>query len=161
MSKSYGNYVAFNDSPQDMYGKIMSISDKLMFDYYELLTFEDLNVVKAKHPMQAKKDLARIITTRFHGTEAASRAKEGFEKVFAKKENPHEMPTFGFKDGESLSAVIVNCGFAKSKNEARRLIEQGGVSLDGAKASRDASLEKDEATLRVGKIRFCKLRKEL
>lgn len=158
MSKSYGNYIGLNDTPEDMFGKIMSISDDLMMQYYELLTIENLDEVKQKHPMQAKKDLARILVTRFHGEDGAKAGLEHFEKVFSKKENPDDMPEFKNTEGKLISAVLIEAGIVKSKNEARRLIDQGAVKIDGEKAARDEviSLDKDRV-LQAGKRHFIKL----
>jgi tyrosyl-tRNA synthetase len=161
MSKSYGNYIGLNDKPEDMFGKIMSISDELMMQYYELLTTEDLAAVKAKHPMQAKKDLAAILVTRFHGAEGAKAGLENFEHVFSKKENPLDMPEFQAEAGILVSAVMVQNQIVKSKNEARRLIDQGGVKLDGKKVEQDIALNiETPAVLQAGKRHFVKLIKK-
>lgn len=158
MSKSYGNYVGLNDAPNDMFGKLMSVSDELMLSYYELLTTEDLNAVKAMHPMEAKKRLAGLLTERFHGKEAALAARENFEKVFSKKENPDQMPVFKPADGALLSAVLFAAGAAASKNKARALIEQGAVRLNGAKILQDGPLAfQDGDVLQAGKRAFFKL----
>ena len=158
MSKSYGNYIGINDTPQDMFGKIMSISDEVMLQYYELLTTEDLDAVKAKHPMQAKKDLAAILVSRFHGQDGAKAGLEHFESVFSKKETPTDMPEVKVEGGTLVSAVIVQHQIAKSKNEARRLIDQGGVKLDGNRVEQDIALNIEQpAVLQVGKRHFLKL----
>ncbi len=158
MSKSYGNYIGLNDTPEDMFGKIMSISDELMLQYYELLTIEDLDAVKQKHPMQAKKDLASILVRRFHGEEGAKAGLSHFEKVFSKKENPDDMPEFNNANGKLVSAVLIEAGIAKSKNEARRLIDQGAVKINGEKVSHDEPLNlTQESVLQAGKRHFLKL----
>lgn len=158
MSKSYGNYIGLNDTAQDMFGKIMSISDELMLQYYELLTVEDLQSVKQKHPMQAKKDLASILVKRFHGEEGAKAGLEHFEKVFSKKETPDDMPQFNNPNGKLVSAVLIEAGIAKSKNEARRLIDQGAVKINGEKISRDEPFTLTETSvLQAGKRHFLKL----
>ena len=158
MSKSYGNYIGLNDSPEDMFGKIMSISDELMLQYYELLTVEDLEEVKKKHPMQAKKDLAAILVTRFHGEDGAKAGLAHFEKVFSKKENPDDMPELKNAQGKLISAILIAAGIAKSKNEARRLIDQNAVKLDGEKINRDEPLTiSQDAVLQAGKRHFVKL----
>lgn len=158
MSKSYGNYIGLNDTPEDMFGKIMSISDELMLQYYELLTIEDLDAVKQKHPMQAKKDLASILVRRFHGQEGAKAGLAHFEKVFSKKENPDDMPEFNNANGKLVSAVLIEAGIAKSKNEARRLIDQGAVKINGEKVSHDEPLNlTQESVLQAGKRHFLKL----
>lgn len=158
MSKSYGNYVGLNDAPNDMFGKLMSISDELMMSYYELLTAENLTAVKAEHPMQAKKRLAGLLTARFHGAAAASAARENFEKVFSKKENPDDMPQLKPAEGAALSAVLFAAGAAQSKNKARALIEQGAVRLNGQKITQDGPLSfQDGDVLQAGKRAFFKL----
>lgn len=157
MSKSYGNYIGINDAPKDIFGKVMSISDELMMQYYELLTAEDLAAVKAMHPMTAKKNLARILTARFHGEEAGKRELENFEQVFSKKELPTDLPSIK-AEGQTYVSVILAAGFAKSKNEARRLLMQGGVKLNGEKVLEEGPVNFDgEAVLQVGKKNFIKL----
>lgn len=158
MSKSYGNYVGLNDAPNDMFGKLMSVSDELMLSYYELLTSEDLATVKALHPMEAKKQLAGLLTERFHGKEAAIAARANFEKVFSKKENPDDMPLIKPAEGVMLSAILVEAGAAQSKNKARGLIEQGAVRLNGEKILQDGPLSyQDGDVLQAGKRAFFKL----
>ncbi len=158
MSKSYGNYVGLNDAPNDMFGKLMSVSDEMMMNYYELLTSENLDEVKAMHPMEAKKRLAGLLTERFHGTEAAKAARENFEKVFSKKENPDEMPLLKPVENAPLSAVLFAAKAAASKNKARALIDQGAVRLNGQKLTQDGPLSfNDGDVLQVGKRAFFKL----
>lgn len=158
MSKSYGNYVGLNDEPNDMFGKLMSIPDELMPMYYELLTSENMDEVKAMHPMAAKKKLAGLLVTRFHGEQAAQAALENFEKVFSKKELPTEIPSFKAEEGAMVSAVIFAAGAAQSKNKARGLIEQGAVRLKGEKISTDGPLSFEEGdVLQIGKRYFFKL----
>ncbi|WP_178337685.1 tyrosine--tRNA ligase [Candidatus Avelusimicrobium facis] len=158
MSKSYGNYVGLNDSPNDMFGKLMSVSDELMMGYYELLTSENLADIRALHPMEAKKKLAGLLTERFHGKEAAVAARENFEKVFSKKENPDDMPVFKTTEGVMLSAALFEAKAAPSKNKARALIEQGAVRLNGQKITQDGPLSfHDGDVLQAGKRAFFKL----
>lgn len=158
MSKSYGNYVGLNDEPGDMFGKLMSIPDELMPMYYELLTSENMDEIKAMHPMAAKKKLAGLLVTRFHGEQAAAAALENFEKVFSKKELPTDMPEFKPEAGALLSAVIFAAGAAQSKNKARGLIDQGAVRLKGEKVTADRPLSFEPGdVLQVGKRHFFKL----
>lgn len=158
MSKSYGNYVGLNDAPNDMFGKLMSVSDELMMGYYELLTSENLADIRALHPMEAKKKLAGLLTERFHGKEAAVAARENFEKVFSKKENPDDMPVFKTAEGGMLSAALFEAKAAPSKNKARALIEQGAVRLNGQKITQDGPLSfHDGDVLQAGKRAFFKL----
>ena len=141
MSKSVGNYIALEDKPGDMFGKIMSISDDLMVRYYELLTTEDLAKVKAAHPMEAKQQLAQLLVMRYHGEEAARQAREGFQQKFQEKEFPNEpdvrlcLTKIDLKgDGTiSLTDLVAKTGLVPSKSEARRLIIQGGLEVNGQK----------------------------
>ena len=158
MSKSYGNYVGLNDEPNDMFGKLMSIPDELMPMYYELLTSENMDEIKAMHPMAAKKKLAGLLVTRFHNKEAAAAALQNFEKVFSKKELPTDIPEFKPQDGALISAVIFAAGAAQSKNKARGLIDQGAVRLKGEKVTADGPLAFEPGdVLQVGKRHFFKL----
>ncbi|MDR2772839.1 MAG: tyrosine--tRNA ligase [Elusimicrobiota bacterium] len=160
MSKSYGNYIALNDSPDDMFGKIMSISDELMYKYYELLTQADLKTLKAAHPKQAKVDLAFEIVKRYWGLENAESAKEGFERVFAKKGIPEHVKTFECPSSIKISDFLVKANLVSSKNEARRLIEQGGVKINSNKVSADTEIKGvwDGLVLQAGKWKFVKIK---
>ena len=158
MSKSYGNYVGLTDAPNDMFGKLMSIPDELLPMYYELLTSENMDDIKAMHPMAAKKKLAGLLVTRFHGEAAAKAALENFEKVFSKKELPTDMPEFKPEAGALLSAVIFAAGAVPSKNKARGLIDQGAVRLKGEKVTQDGPLSFENGdVLQIGKRHFFKL----
>ncbi len=159
MSKSYGNYVGLNDLPNEMFGKMMSVSDSLMCSYYELLTFEDLAAVKAEHPMEAKKKLAGLITARYHGGEQAQAARAHFEQVFSRKELPENMEIFRAEKAGKLSYLLVAAGLVKGMNEARRLIAQGAVRLDGEKVSADIIFEPKDCVLQVGRRQFRKIEK--
>jgi len=141
MSKSLGNYVALEDVPRDMFGKIMSISDDLMIRYYELLTAENLSDIKRTHPMEAKQRLARLVVERYHGEQAARQAGEGFQQRFQDRGFPSE-PDIRLTltksdlntDGAiALTDLIAKTGLVPSKSEARRLIIQGGLEVDGEK----------------------------
>jgi len=166
MSKSKGNYVGVTDEPNDMFGKLMSIPDELMANYLDLLT--DVPADRAAelvdpdktHPRKAKAELARTIVDRFHGTDAATAAEAEFERVFSKRDVPTEMPEIALPAGKvALVDLIVTAGFAKSKSEARRLIEQNAVSLDGEKVTAiDAEVDPPAgAVLRVGRRRFARI----
>ena len=158
MSKSYGNYVGLNDAPNDMFGKLMSIPDELMPMYYELLTDENMEEIKAMHPMAAKKKLAGILVTRFHNSQAAAEALAHFEQVFSKKEIPTDIPEFKPEPGAMLSAVLFAAGAAASKNKARGLIEQGAVRLKGERITQDGPLAFENGdVLQAGKRHFFKL----
>ncbi len=143
MSKSVGNYIALEDKPADMFGKIMSISDALMLRYYELLTTENLDAVRALHPMEAKQSLAETIVARYHGAEAGRQARADFQQKFQEREFPDEpdarlvLTDDQLRDNHSIGLVdvVAKTGLVSSKSEARRLIAQGGVEVDGDKVS--------------------------
>ena len=140
MSKSFGNSIALEDESLDMFGKIMSISDDLMFRYYELLTSDDLELVKQRHPKEAKLDLAESMVTRYHGEEAARQAKEDFEQKFRKREFPEQpdvtvtLAAADFSDPGNPSIWLVDLlmrtGLLPSKAEARRMIAQGAITIN-------------------------------
>lgn len=157
MSKSYKNYIAFNDTPDDMFGKLMSISDDVMFTYYELLTDLNMNEIKAMHPMKAKKELAYTMVKRFHGEDAAIKAKENFERVFSKKEMPEEIELFKLEKPMLLSHLLTSSKISKSNNESRRLIESGAVRIDGNKVLEDRIIEHGGFILQCGKRNFKKI----
>ena len=158
MSKSYGNYIAVNDTPKDMFGKIMSISDEMMMKYYTLLTDEDLGSAKKMHPKEAKLALAGNIVSQYHTEEAARNARQEFDDVFSKGEIPEEMPVYKIrKDGCAIIDILLDSKLTSSRNEARRLIQQGGVSLDGKRLDKEDTVIDKEGTLKAGKRRFLKL----
>lgn len=155
MSKSYGNYIAFNDEPYDMFGKIMSISDELMYQYYEILTLEDMTSIKQMHPMEAKKKLAFMMVERFHGLEKAKEACERFEIVFSKREIPSDIVSEKVEMPIRLSRLLVRIGAVESNNQARRMIEGGAVRIDSEKITKDMEINKDEFIIQCGR-RFIK-----
>jgi tyrosyl-tRNA synthetase len=158
MSKSYGNSIGVNDPPNEMFGKAMKISDELMVQYYELLTDADLDAVKAEHPMKAKKELARLLTARFHGEAAGAEALAYFENTFSKKELPKDLRVEKVPSGLTLSEIVLRAGGTKSRGEARRLITQGGVKIDGVKAAADDAIRAPESfVLQMGKHQFAKI----
>ncbi|MFN0117386.1 MAG: tyrosine--tRNA ligase [Elusimicrobiota bacterium] len=159
MSKSYGNHVGLKDVPNDMFGKLMSVPDALMWKYFELLTEENVTDLKTLHPKVAKQKLAGFIVEKYHGIQAAQEALNHFEQVFSKKENPEEMESFQVSPGlTDVIEIIMKAKLLPSKNEARRLIEQGGVQLDGKKVilGEKISLVRP-VVLKVGKRKFIKL----
>ena len=140
MSKSYDNYIAFNDSPKDIFGKTMSISDKVMWDYYRLLLLkekEEIESLKKTHPMESKKQLAKQLTGLFYGSEQAEKEYDSFSEVFSKGKDPEDMPQFSLSslkiDLSSLINVLGETKLFESKGQIRRMISQGGVKLDGEK----------------------------
>ena len=173
MSKSLGNYIAVEDEPTEMFGKLMSISDELMWKYWLLLTDRGADEIEAerkrvkagaKHPMEAKKELAATIVTEFHSAEDAEVARREFERVFSSGQLPEEIPDIAVAASGGrmlLSKVLVQGGLATSNSDARRLIEQGGVRVDGEVVS---DVKADVATtgsepmlVQVGKRRFARL----
>ena len=167
MSKSLGNAVGITDPPDDMYGKIMSISDELMLSYYELLSAVDAAHVQAVaeghiHPMEAKKQLAAELVTRFHDGTAAARAAEEFSRRFQHGQRPEEIPSYAWSGPEPqvwVCHLLKTSALVKSTSEARRLIGQGGVRIDGERVS-DAELQvlaQGEVVLQVGKRRILKV----
>jgi tyrosyl-tRNA synthetase len=169
MSKSLGNYIGVTDTPKDMFGKIMSISDELMLRYYELLShisIEELNSLKEGmkkgpvHPMEVKKSLAFEIVERYYDPDIAQRAKGEFENIFKNKGLPDDVPVLQLEDENEiwLPGVMKQSGLAKSTGEGIRLIKQGGVSVDGVKWSDpETKLLPGEHLLKVGKRRFLKI----
>ncbi|MBV9007626.1 MAG: tyrosine--tRNA ligase [Verrucomicrobia bacterium] len=162
MSKSLGNYVALNDSAAEMFGKLMSISDELMARYYQLLLRRGLP--PGEHPLEAKKQLAFEITALYHGTTAATRARDEWTTRFSDRRlDETALPMMPAKTGE-LVAIVVDafalCGSVKSRSEASRLIKQGSVRLDGEKLSNPTvtvSLSPGQ-TLRLDKLRAVRVR---
>jgi tyrosyl-tRNA synthetase len=169
MSQTTGNYIGINEPPEKMYGKVMSIPDHAMLDYYILVTRFGPDEVAAVergladgslHPMEAKIQLAREIVSIFHGDEAAAQAEAHFKRVFRKGELPKEIPTHRSSASElNIVDLLVATDLAKSKSEARRLIGQGGVRLDGEKVDSIEGMVsvQDGMILQVGKRRFVRL----
>lgn len=165
MSKSYRNYVGLTEEPEQMFGKIMSISDELMWDYYLLLTDyrrEEVESFKRElHPMEAKKRLAQYIVARYHSEESALRAREFFERTFSQREFPEEAPVIEVEKGyrQKLYELLFELGIEPSKNSARRLVEGGGLKINGQKVEdpfREIQVEQ-ELRLQVGKKKFYRL----
>jgi len=171
MSKSLGNYIGINESPDEIFGKIMSISDELMLRYYELLsdlTLSEIEKLKVSiregslHPMDVKKQLGREIVARYHGTSAAVSAEESFVKRFRDNEIPDEMPEFSFAAADSvvpLARLMADTGLVKSNSEGRRAINQGGVKVNGEKVSNDQMelICTGDYIVQFGKRRFAKV----
>ena len=161
MSKSLNNYVSIQEPAKEQFGKIMSASDDLMYRYYELLTDVDLDAIKTMHPMEAKKQLASLIVSRFHGEEVGTQARAGFENQFAKKEIPDDIPekTITAEDGQLwIVKALSEGGLTASNGEAMRMIKQGAVSVDGEKITdKDLKLKSGSYLLKVGKRKFLQL----
>jgi tyrosyl-tRNA synthetase len=173
MSKSLDNYVGINEPPEQIFGKLMSITDDLLWRYAELLSARPLPEIHAlraavaegkAHPKDAKVAFAREITARFHGEAAGKKAQEDFEQRFAKKElKVDELPlhelSLGGAAGLLLAKVIAEVQFASSGGEARRLMTQGGVRIDGEKVTDPkAEVKAGEYLLQVGKLKAARLK---
>jgi len=172
MSKSLGNYIGISEPPREIYGKLMSISDPLMVRYYELLSDVDLETLarvrrgvggepEGWHPMEAKRALAREMVARYHGGEAAVKAEHDFLQQFRQKELPDDIPVVRLSSEGPvwICRLLSAAGLAESNGEARRLIQQGGVKLDGEKVT-DADCEIEsvgELIVQAGKRRFARV----
>ncbi len=169
MSKSADNYIAFTDSPKEMFGKIMSISDDTMWTYYQLLLeFDAAQIAKLKqdHPMAAKKRLAAALVGQFHSMKAGKHELEQFEQVFSKNKIPDDMPTFtwsdllGTADSAPLFEVMAQSELFESKGAIRRLVQQGAVKIDSVKQddpNQEISRPTSELIFQAGKRVFFKL----
>jgi len=170
MSKSLGNYVGINEPPAEIFGKLMSISDTLMWRYIELLSFASPQEVAARreaveegaNPRDVKVDLAREIVGRFHGSAAADAALADFEARFRRDEIPADLPEVSLAakgDGLAIAQVLKQAGLCASASDAQRLVEQGGVKVNGEKVS-DRSLKLgrgEQAVVQVGKRKFARV----
>ena len=171
MGKSLNNYIAVFDPPEEKFGKIMSIPDNLILNYYKYAAWadeEELEKVQKElesgtNPMILKKQLAHRIVAFYHGNKAADEAQRAFEKVFSQRELPDEMPEYKVNNSVMrITKLLTESGLCESGSEAKRLIQAGGVSIDGEKiTSTDAEIEiKEGMVLRVGKRKFLRLRKQ-
>jgi tyrosyl-tRNA synthetase len=175
MSKSLDNYVGVTDAPNDMFGKLMSIPDEIMPDYFELCTDLPLDEIEQlkrdlasgkTHPMDVKKRLAREIVAIYHSAEVGTAAQAEFERVFSSREVPRDMPEIAIpnddiEDGSiRLVKLLAIAEMAPSSSEARRLIQSGAVSIDGEKQTdvMGSAAIKDGQILKVGKLKFARLR---
>src|SRR5574344_6257 len=167
MSKSLGNYIGVTDEAFDMFGKVLSISDELMWRYFELFSSKRLKEIEelkigvsngSLHPKKVKEDLAAEIVDRYHGTGAGIKAKEEFEKVFAKKDIPTDMPEFTFNNEIWICQALVDSNLVSSTSQARRDINSNAVSINQEKISDDKlNLTKGEYILQKGKKSFAKI----
>jgi len=168
MGQSRGNYIGVNEPPEEMYGKVMSIPDHAMRNYFDLLSsFEPAQIAdlekrianESLHPMEANMMLAQDIVTIYHDAEAAARAEAHFKRVFQKGKLPEDMPTHKLAAPQNIVDLLVEVGLAPSKSQARRLIAQGGVRLDGNRVEsiEEPVIPEGEAILQVGKRRFVRI----
>ncbi|NWF52035.1 MAG: tyrosine--tRNA ligase [Nitrospirae bacterium] len=169
MSKSLGNYIGITEPPDEIYGKLMSISDELMLRYYELLShtsLEELNLLKVGiqtgrvHPKMAKENLAIEVVERYWSKDEAIKAKEKFDLIFKQKGLPDKIPIYSMKESKNwLPQIMKDIGSVKSTSEAIRLIRQGGVKLDGSFVKdTSTTLLQGEHIIQVGKRRFFKVK---
>ncbi len=166
MSKSLGNYIGITEAPNDIYAKVMSISDELMWRYYELLSDRSLDEISqmksdvengSLHPKKAKEMLAYEITARFHDEASAKEAKEAFDNLFKQKLIPDDIPCVELESGIWICKALVEAGISPSTSQARRDIKQGAVRIDQEKISDEQmKLDSGEYVLQVGKRKFAK-----
>ena len=169
MSKSLGNYIGIYEEPKEIFGKTMRISDDLMRKYFELatdMTLEEINSTLNEHPRQAKIVLGKAIVSRYYDDEMARRVAEEFDRVFKEHKIPDNIPQITLPSNENrnhkiwIVKLLVDHGFASTNGEARRLVSQGGVSIDNKKytdPAQEISLQ-DDMVLKVGKRRFAKIK---
>jgi len=168
MSKSLGNYIGVAEPPEEIYGKVMSIPDSLILDYFELVTgvpdkeleeFRQALKAETVNPMELKKRLAREIVTQLYAQEAAGEAEEHFVRVFQKREVPEEIKEYHIsrRTDMDLRDLLVKTKLTKSRSEANRLIAQGAVSINGEKISSNIATIKSGSIIKVGKRRFVRL----
>ncbi|MBI5150673.1 MAG: tyrosine--tRNA ligase [Candidatus Omnitrophica bacterium] len=157
MSKSLGNYIGINESSDEIFGKLMSINDQLMYRYYEILTDFDMAAIRVMHPKEAKMKLANAIVTQFHGESMARDAARNFEKVFAQKEMPENIPEHRLgKSDSSLGDILLAEGLVESGREFQRLLGQGAITHNNQVIS-DSHWYPHPGVIKVGKRRFLKL----
>ena len=166
MSKSLDNYIGIDDKPDDMFGKIMSISDELMWRYLELLSFESLETIASwkteiengENPRNIKFRLAEEIITRFHSNDDAKQAQQNFINRFAKNKVPDEMPEFSFDVGIKIANLLKDAGLVNSTSDAFRMIKEGAAKIEGEKISdRNLVPEAGTAVYQVGKRKFARV----
>jgi tyrosyl-tRNA synthetase len=167
MSKSLGNHIPMLSTPEDMFGKIMSVPDKAMGQFMRLVTrwspdqiAETESALKSGilHPRDAKMAIAHEIVAIFHDEESATRGEDAFKKVFQRREMPDEMPEYTLQPGQSVLDVLTTCGLVTSKSDGRRLIEQKGVRLDGETLEKPDTPFPKPGVLQVGKRRFIRVK---
>ena len=166
MSKSLDNYIGIDDTPDDMFGKIMSISDDLMWRYLELLSFQSIETIadwkveveNGENPRNIKFRLADEIITRFHSKKAAEKAQQSFINRFAKNQIPDEMDEFEFDSGIKIANLLKDANLVNSTSDAFRMIKQGAAKIDGKKiTNKDLELSQGTAVYQVGKRKFARI----
>ncbi|MBX4186951.1 MAG: tyrosine--tRNA ligase [Candidatus Doudnabacteria bacterium] len=164
MGKTLGNFIALEDEPNEMFGKVMALVDEVIFDYFEFATNVGMDVIEklkkelqgGANPRDIKKRLASEIVTLYHGASAAEKAQAEWEQVFSHKEKPSEIPEYSVQ-AVNIVDVLVETGLATSRSEARRLIEQNGVSIDDEPAKLSSLVHKN-CIIQVGKRKFAKIK---
>lgn len=166
MSKSLDNYIGIDETPDDMFGKLMSISDKLMWRYLELLSFESLETIESwkkevedgENPRNIKFRLAEEIITRFHSNELAKQAQQNFIDRFAKNQTPDKMDEFTFQNGTKIANLLKDSNLVSSTSEAFRMIKQGAAKMDGEKiTNKDLEPTAGTSVYQVGKRKFARV----
>jgi tyrosyl-tRNA synthetase len=166
MSKSLGNYIGVDESPNEIYGKVMALADNMIIQYFELLTdvpdseladFRRQLVGNTINPMILKKRLAVELVTQLHGREEAVKADENFTKVFQNREMPEEIAEFEVAADEDIRDIVTRANIAKSRSDANRLLQQGAISIDGVKINSSKTPYQNGNIIRVGKHHFIKV----
>jgi tyrosyl-tRNA synthetase len=166
MSKSLGNYIGVDESPNEIYGKVMALADNMIIQYFELLTdvpdseladFRRQLAGNTINPMILKKRLAVELVTQLHGREEAVKADENFTKVFQNREMPEEITEFEVAADEDIRDIVTRANIAKSRSDANRLLQQGAISIDGVKINSSKTPYQNGNIIRVGKHHFIKV----
>ena len=169
MSKSYDNYIAIDDSPEDMYGKIMSINDSMILKYYKLAVFADRDRIKcvklllednSNNPRDIKRSLAKDLVERYYSEEKAKLAETAFDQIFVKKDNPDNMPSYNLSSEINLVDILLSKKLIASKGEGKRLINQNAVKVDGkvcGDINQTISPSDEDVIVKVGKRRFLRI----
>jgi tyrosyl-tRNA synthetase len=169
MSKSYDNYIAIDDSPEDMYGKIMSINDSMILKYYKLAVFADRDRIESvklllednsNNPRDIKRSLAKDLVARYYSEEKAKLAEAAFDQIFVKKDNPDNMPSYNLSSEINLVDILLSEKLIVSKGEGKRLINQNAVKVDGKVCddiNQTISPSDEDIIVKVGKRRFLRI----
>ena len=169
MSKSYDNYIAIDDSPEDMYGKIMSINDSMILKYYKLAVFADRDRIESvklllednsNNPRDIKRSLAKDLVARYYSEEKAKLAEAAFDQIFVKKDNPENMPSYNLSSEINLVDILLSEKLIVSKGEGKRLINQNAVKVDGKVCddiNQTISPSDEDIIVKVGKRRFLRI----
>ncbi len=166
MSKSLGNYIGIDESPKEIFGKVMSIPDKMIARYYELLTDVPMEIIveyqkrmqEGENPRNFKVELGKILVEQFYTREDAEAALSEFERIFKNKGIPNEMPEYALTESKNIVDILVESGLMSSKGETRRMIKQNAVSIDGTKITEEIKLEPSaERIIKVGKRKFLRI----